>query len=642
MRTHVSLFAGIDAMSIAAERLGYTTTFAVEIDPFCQKVIAKRFPSTKILTDVRQVKGSDLGHVTALSMGFPCQDLSSAGKAKGLDGARSGLWFEGLRIISECRPEIVLIENVAVLKSRGLDVVVNGLASIGYGCWWDCVPALAVGAPHLRDRIWITAVPYEMMPDLEGTPFKEIRAKFPRAGASTARGLIEMQPKATIKMCKEAMGAVKREDGVTWLTAIDSPLFPTPSSSSYGSNRGGAAGRVGPIRHSLASMARSGEWPETNRCLRADQHISDCEEEERCAHCDGSVVANGQIPCFPTPCATDYKGANPLSRPRGDDDLPTIIKRQEEIPCLPTPTVGDSRNSTAGRTPGGNHHDGTTLSDFARIWPTPRANPRTSTPDSRSETNAKAGENLANAVVRHESRLWPSSSSSRDWKDTGEGRMGRGQLPEAVRAESRIFPTPRATDYKGANPLSRPRGDDDLPTRIKRQEEQRLWPTATAHPRTHTPRPVHHGMQLANEVAAEEARMWPTPRASPNELRTTKSAPSHGTTHGQVLSGVVCDAERDAGREVAEPSQSAGSLNPAWVEFLLGLPIGWTDLTVDEPIQVDWLSEHGIPRTAVDVADRKNRLMAIGNSLVWRVAYTRIEQTHRLLGINIVLEEDVA
>ncbi len=551
---HVSLFAGIDAMSLAAERLGYKTTFAVEIDPFCQKVIAKRFPLTTILGDIREVKGSDLGHVDLMSGGSPCQDLSSAGKGKGLDGDRSGLWFEYLRLIGEVRPSLVLLENVAVLRSRGLDVVVNGLASIDYFCWWDCVPALAVGAPHLRDRIWVTAVPYEMMPELEGAPFKEITTKFPRAGASTARGLIEMKPQATIKMCKEAMGAVKREDGVTWLTAIDQPLFPTPSSS-YGSNRGGAAGRVGPIRHSLASMAKSGDWP-------------------------------------------------------------------EEIPCFPTPTVGDSRNSTAGRTPGGNHHDGTTLSDFMRLWP---------------------------------------SSSSRDWKDVGEGRMGRGQLPEAVRAESKLFPTPCATDYKGANPLSRPRGDDDLPTRIKRQEEQmifptprrsdgerggrgdliqvvrgnktdsshgeqRLWPTATAHPRTHTPRPVHHGMQLANEVAAEEQRIWPTAAAA-DSLRGPGRSPHRNG--GPNLRTAVAD-------------EKPGPLNPYWVEWLMKIPVGWTDLSCDDPIQYDNLSEYNIPRTAKDIEDRKDRLMCVGNSLCWPVAYTRIKQAHRLLGIFAEPVEDVA
>ena len=186
--------------------------------------------------------------------------MSSAGKGKGLDGARSGLWFEFLRIIDECRPDAVIIENVAVLRSRGLDVVIAGLASIGYGCWYDCFPALSVGAPHLRDRVWITAVPFWRMPPLGGQIVKN-PSKMPRAGASTILGTIEREPRATVKACKAAMGAVRREDGVTWLTKTDSPLFPTPSASSYGSNQGGAAGRVGVVRHSLESMARNRMWP---------------------------------------------------------------------------------------------------------------------------------------------------------------------------------------------------------------------------------------------------------------------------------------------------------------------------------------------------------------------------------------------
>ncbi len=636
MRTHVSFFAGIDAMSLATERLGYTTTFAVEIDPFCQKVIAKRFPSTKILGDIREVKGSDLGHVDLMTGGSPCQDLSSAGKGKGLDGDRSGLWFEYLRLIGEVRPSIALLENVAVLKSRGLDVVVNGLASIDYFCWWDCVPALAVGAPHPRDRIWVTAVPYETMPELDGEPFKEIRTKFPRAGASTAKGLIAMEPQATIKMCKEAMDAIKREDGVTWLTAIDQPLFPTPSSSSsYGSNRGGAAGRVGPIRHSLASMAKSGEWPESNRCLRRDQHIGDCEEAELCAHCDGSIES-------------------------------------VEIPCFPTPTVGDSRNSrnsTAGRTPGGNHHDGTTLSDFTRIWPTPisgDANGSRKPIDGTSATGqrpngTKAPVSLSHAIRVEEQRLWP-TSSRRDWKDTGEGRMGRGQLPEAVRAESKLFPTPCATDYKGANPLSRPRGDDDLPTRIKRQEDVRVWPTPHGMSHPNAPRAAGPSGNELGHAVNEDQRLFPTPRRSDGErggrgdliqvVRGNKTDSSHGEQRLWPTAAAAADSSRGPGRSehrnggpnlrTAVADEKPGPLSPDWVEFLLGLPIGWTDLSVDDPIQEGWLSEHSIPRTLADVPNRKERLMAIGNSLVWKVAYTRIEQAHRLLGISIESVEDVA
>jgi DNA (cytosine-5)-methyltransferase 1 len=87
--------------------------------------------------------------------GFPCQDISIAGKGAGIDGDRSGLWSEMLRCIRVARPRIVVVENVAALLVRGLDRVVRQLAEIGYDCEWHCIPAAYVGAPHRRDRVWI-------------------------------------------------------------------------------------------------------------------------------------------------------------------------------------------------------------------------------------------------------------------------------------------------------------------------------------------------------------------------------------------------------------------------------------------------------------------------------------------------------
>lgn len=91
--------------------------------------------------------------------GFPCQDISVAGRGVGLSGSRSVLWFEMLRVIDETNPKYAVIENVSALRSRGLDAVLGGLTSIGYDAEWHCVPAAAVGAPHRRDRIWILAYP---------------------------------------------------------------------------------------------------------------------------------------------------------------------------------------------------------------------------------------------------------------------------------------------------------------------------------------------------------------------------------------------------------------------------------------------------------------------------------------------------
>lgn len=339
MLRHVSLFAGVDAIGIAAEQHGYTTVAAVDNDPFCQSVLRVRRPNATIYSDVRDVGVRELGtDIDLMSGGSPCQDLSTAGKGAGLRGDRSGLIFEFLRIISECRPRAVLIENVAVLRSRGLDVVLDGLASIGYGAWWDVVPALAVGAPHLRERIWITAVPAESMPVLSSFPAKALwteRPKMPRSGYMLHGFVDELEPQATQAMCKAAMGAVK-DGGTTWLTAIDSPLFPTPSASTYGSNRGGAAVRSVPPRHSLTSMAKSGMWP--------------------------------------TPTTSMWKGAGPLDRRAPcDDDLPTRVARM-----WPTAEKSDGTGGRISAELGGLRPSGakravtlaTAVHHHARLWPT--------------------------------------------------------------------------------------------------------------------------------------------------------------------------------------------------------------------------------------------------------------------------------
>jgi site-specific DNA-cytosine methylase len=332
MKTHVSAFAGVGAMDLAAERLGYETVVAIENDPFCQRVLAKRFPSATILGDIKEVSGDQLlqlsnGKIDLLSGGFPCQNLSSAGKGEGLSGDRSGLWFEMLRLIVEARPEMVLIENVAVLKSRGLDVVVDGLASAGYGCWWDVVSALAVGAPHLRERIWVVAVPYERMPELDGEPFTEPRVRMPRAGASTTRGLIEMVPCATQKAAKAAMGAVKRADGVTWLESIGTPLSRLPHHR----------------RTARTEAGRPGAWVRSGTPSRAWR---------------GPV--SGRIPCLPSRRRPSATRATAATRRRAARPAATTtpVRRSATLrvcglrPSAPTePEAGCPRISVGRATP---------------------------------------------------------------------------------------------------------------------------------------------------------------------------------------------------------------------------------------------------------------------------------------------------
>jgi DNA (cytosine-5)-methyltransferase 1 len=155
----LDLFSGIGGFSLGLERAGMRTVAFCEIEPWCRAVLAKHWPGIPIFEDVTRLRGSDVGAVDVICGGFPCQDISSAGKGVGISGKRSGLWREYARIIGELRPRFVLVENVAALLNRGLDVVLGDLAALGYDAEWHCIPASAVGAPHIRDRVWIVAYP---------------------------------------------------------------------------------------------------------------------------------------------------------------------------------------------------------------------------------------------------------------------------------------------------------------------------------------------------------------------------------------------------------------------------------------------------------------------------------------------------
>ncbi len=212
----LDLFSGIGGFSLGLERTGMRTVAFCEIDPYCRRVLAKHWPNVPIFGDIRELTGqiitdtissqlrqqsgrrngacgsdpaeprndgaaADVAdasrHVCAeqaaggterqrgqqgidlICGGFPCQDISVAGKGAGIAGERSGLWTEYARVIGELRPRYVIVENVAAMLGRGLGVVLGDLAALGYDAEWHCIPASAVGAPHRRDRVWIVAYP---------------------------------------------------------------------------------------------------------------------------------------------------------------------------------------------------------------------------------------------------------------------------------------------------------------------------------------------------------------------------------------------------------------------------------------------------------------------------------------------------
>jgi len=154
-----SLFSGIGGLELGLERAipGAHTVFQVEQNTYARAVLAKHWPNAQRFDDVRQAGAHNLPPCDLLCGGFPCQDISVAGKRAGINGERSGLWAEYARIIGELRPRYIVVENVSALLAGGMGRVLGDLASCGYDALWDCVPAAAVGAPHRRDRVFIIA-----------------------------------------------------------------------------------------------------------------------------------------------------------------------------------------------------------------------------------------------------------------------------------------------------------------------------------------------------------------------------------------------------------------------------------------------------------------------------------------------------
>jgi DNA (cytosine-5)-methyltransferase 1 len=155
----LDLFSGIGGFSLGLERAGMQTVAFCEINPFCRSVLRHHWPNVPIFDDVRSLDANRLGRIDVICGGFPCQDISTArhAEAPGLDGERSGLWFEMFRLVRECRPDWVLIENVARLRTLGADRVLSDLGSEDYTGRPLVVGAGDTGAPHPRARVWIVA-----------------------------------------------------------------------------------------------------------------------------------------------------------------------------------------------------------------------------------------------------------------------------------------------------------------------------------------------------------------------------------------------------------------------------------------------------------------------------------------------------
>ena len=155
--THGSLFSGIGGFELAADWANIPTEWNCEIEPFNQKILKQNFPNTLQYADIREFRNPK--YVDIISGGFPCQDISVAGKGVGIKGTRSGLWGEMWRIIRDVRPKYVIIENSPALLIRGFERVLCDLSEIGYNAEWECLQASDFGYPHKRERIFCIAYP---------------------------------------------------------------------------------------------------------------------------------------------------------------------------------------------------------------------------------------------------------------------------------------------------------------------------------------------------------------------------------------------------------------------------------------------------------------------------------------------------
>ena len=188
----LALFAGAGGGILGGYLLGWRTICAVERDAYAAQILAQRqndgilrpFP---IWSDVETFDGTRWrGRVDVISGGFPCQDISTAGKGAGITGKRSGLWKEFARIIGEVRPRYVYVENSPALTSRGLGVVLGDLAEMGYDAEWGVLAASDVGAPHKRERIWILATNSNELADGEQYAYEKKRNDGKRAHTEMA------------------------------------------------------------------------------------------------------------------------------------------------------------------------------------------------------------------------------------------------------------------------------------------------------------------------------------------------------------------------------------------------------------------------------------------------------------------------
>jgi DNA (cytosine-5)-methyltransferase 1 len=177
-----SLFSGIGGFDLGFQRAGFKIKWQVELDPYCRTILSKNFSEARRYGDIKNCGFENLATVDVVTGGFPCQDVSHAGRRVGIDGPRSSLWREMRRIVRELQPRFTVVENTSGLLDRGMERVLGEMAEDGLDAEWTVLSACTFGAPHPRQRVFIVAYPAGQRPgqlrgiqrEEEGTAYRDL------------------------------------------------------------------------------------------------------------------------------------------------------------------------------------------------------------------------------------------------------------------------------------------------------------------------------------------------------------------------------------------------------------------------------------------------------------------------------------
>ena len=403
----LSLFSGVGGLDLAAEAAGIEIAAMCEIEPFCRTILNKRWPEVPVIEDVRTIRGEDYaGTIDIVFGGFPCQDLSCAGRQKGLEGDRSGLWFEMFRVIRELRPAWVLAENVRGAVELALDTVRDNLEAIGYEVRAFVVPASAFGAPHRRERLIIVACRRDVA---DG-----VRDRL------QGRGEHEIRYSARPESSDEQFTGCGRGD-----------LWTTPTVNDN-NNRAGLSAKSG---DGLATAVRM--WATPNTMDSLPQRSDEATEEMRAGARKGRTMPSNlreqvderTMSAWRTPSARDYRSGSQrkegqqinLNDQAGGQLNPDWV---EELMGFPegwtNPDVDEPRPWRGWPAPMG-----------ARLWMTPQAGACGMTSKTTGRPLEKST-HLQAQVYCAEARMWgtPSASDCQGSHGGGQGKSLRTDISD--------------------------------------------------------------------------------------------------------------------------------------------------------------------------------------------------------------------